>query len=237
MRILSYNIHKGIGGRDRLYRFERIIQVIGEENPDLICLQEVTRNGPRSPSHDQPHLLRESLQAAAFHFQMTVHYKRGGYGNLILSKWPILSVNQVSLHVNRKRPRGAQLVVVDTPEGNLRLINLHLGLAEKVRRWQAETLLLHPAFQEAKEIPTIIMGDFNDWRNNLASRLFEKHSFAQVTTPPKRFRSFPAFLPILSLDKAFFRGSISVTGAQIADNLLARQASDHLPLVVDFHLC
>ena len=35
MRVLSYNIHKGIGGRDRLYRIERIIRVIAEQEPDL----------------------------------------------------------------------------------------------------------------------------------------------------------------------------------------------------------
>ena len=35
MRMLSYNIHKGIGGRDRRYRLERIIRVIEDENPDL----------------------------------------------------------------------------------------------------------------------------------------------------------------------------------------------------------
>ena len=33
MRLLSYNIHKGIGGRDRRYRLERIIQVIEDEQP------------------------------------------------------------------------------------------------------------------------------------------------------------------------------------------------------------
>ena len=44
MRLLSYNIHKGIGGRDRRYRLERIIAVIEHENPDLICLQEVDQN-------------------------------------------------------------------------------------------------------------------------------------------------------------------------------------------------
>ena len=41
MRLLSYNIHKGIGGRDRRYDIQRVIEVIEEENPDLICLQEV----------------------------------------------------------------------------------------------------------------------------------------------------------------------------------------------------
>ena len=58
MRLLSYNIHKGIGGRDRRYRLERIIGVIEEENPDLICLQEVDRNVRRSRFDDQPRTAR-----------------------------------------------------------------------------------------------------------------------------------------------------------------------------------
>ena len=48
MRLLSYNIHKGIGGRDRRYRLARVIEVIEEENPDLLLLQEVSRDAPRS---------------------------------------------------------------------------------------------------------------------------------------------------------------------------------------------
>ena len=43
-------------------------------------------------------------------------------------------------------PRGAQLAVVDTPEGPLHLVNVHLGLSERERRWQAEQLLEHPDF-------------------------------------------------------------------------------------------
>ena len=35
MRLLSYNIHKGIGGRDRRYNLERICQVIEALKPDL----------------------------------------------------------------------------------------------------------------------------------------------------------------------------------------------------------
>src|SRR5262249_25614074 len=64
MRLLSYNIHKGIGGRDRKYRLGRIIAVVEEENPDLICLQEVDRHAPRSHYHDQPRLLADYFKAA-----------------------------------------------------------------------------------------------------------------------------------------------------------------------------
>jgi endonuclease/exonuclease/phosphatase family metal-dependent hydrolase len=59
VRVLSYNIHKGIGGRDRRYRLERIIAVIEEENPDFICLQEVDHNVRRTRHHNQPKLLAD----------------------------------------------------------------------------------------------------------------------------------------------------------------------------------
>jgi endonuclease/exonuclease/phosphatase family metal-dependent hydrolase len=43
-------------------------------------------------------------------------------------------------------------------------------------------------------------------------------------------------LPLGSLDKAFVRGNIALRHARIVHSPIARQASDHLPLVIDFHL-
>ena len=65
--------------------------------------------------------------------------------------------------------------------------------------------------------------------------MFKAHRFESVTAPPSRFRTFPAFLPVLALDKAFHRGVI-VRHVKVARTALAKRASDHLPLVVDFHL-
>ena len=76
MRLLTYNIHKGIGGRDRLYRLRRIIEVIENENPDLLCLQEVDRGVPRSRLHDQPKLLSEQFFSAGCTFQLNVRLKK-----------------------------------------------------------------------------------------------------------------------------------------------------------------
>ena len=235
MRLLSYNIHKGIGGRDRRYRLERICQVIEALKPDLICLQEVTRNARRTHYQDQPRLLARRFNARASFFQMNVHYRMGGYGNLLLSRWPFHLKHQVSLRLGQRKPRGVQLVIVDTPEGSLHLANWHLGLAERERHWQVQHLLHHPLFRESAHLPTLIVGDSNDWRNTLAHGPFAEFAFEQVTGPPSRFRSFPAFLSLLSLDKAFHRG-IVVRHAHVFHSSLARQASDHLPLVIDFHL-
>jgi endonuclease/exonuclease/phosphatase family metal-dependent hydrolase len=51
-----------------------------------------------------------------------------------------------------------------------------------------------------------------------------------------QFRSFPAWLPLGALDKAFVRGALAVRQARIVRTSLTRVASDHLPLVIDFHL-
>jgi len=234
VRVVSYNIHKGIGGRDRLYRIERVVSVIEQLEPDVVCLQEVDHNVRRSGFDDQPRLLAGRLNAIAHVYQTNVHLKSGGYGNLILSGWPLLSKHHISLRLNSKKPRGAQIVVVDSPQGPVRLVNWHLGLSERERAWQVNHLLGHTLFHETNELPTLIIGDFNDWRNRLKGIPFAEHGFEQITHPPSRFRSFPAYLPLGSLDKAFYRGGLQIKRAFIAHSPLARRASDHLPLVVDF---
>lgn len=236
MRLLTYNIHKGIGGSDRRYSLERIIDVIEAENPDLICLQEVDRHVRRSGRHDQPQRLVDAFKPAGRLFQLNVKIKEGGYGNLLLSRWPIRTRHQVSLRLSRKKPRGAQMAVVNTPEGPLHLVNWHLGLAESERHWQVEHLLTHHLFRESSHLPTIIAGDTNDWRETLAKGPFDRHGFVQATHPRSRFRTFPAYLAVGALDKAFVRGEVHVRRAHVVRSTLARKASDHLPLVLDFHI-
>ena len=236
MRLLSYNIHKGIGGRDRRYDLERIFAVIQAEHPDIICLQEVDRNVARSRHDHQPQLFRERFAPAAQLFQFNVAVQTGGYGNLLLSRWPMAAHHQVSLTLRSYKSRGAQLAVITTPRGPLQVVNWHLGLRERERHWQVRRLLEHHLFRRAGEIPAMITGDFNDWRNTLHRGPFAIHGFRQVTSPISRFRSFPAYMPLGSLDKAFVRGPIVIEQARIARPRPALDASDHLPLVIDFDL-
>lgn len=236
MRLLSYNIHKGIGGRDRRYRLERIIRVIAHEAPDLVCLQEVDHNVRRTRHDDQAHRLAEALQFDHRVFQMNHRLKEGGYGNLILSRWPFVERHHISLKLGWRKTRGAQIVHVATPSGTLHLVNWHLGLAERERHWQVHHLLDHHLFRDAAQLPTLVAGDTNDWRQTLAHGPFARHGFHQVTAPPSRFRSFPAYIAVGALDKVYARGPLHVEHAKVAHSKLARDASDHLPVVVDFRL-
>jgi endonuclease/exonuclease/phosphatase family metal-dependent hydrolase len=193
MRLLSWNIHKGIGGRDRRYSLARIIDCIEAENPDLVCLQEVDRLVRRSRFDDQPRLLAGYFRCHSV-FQPNVHVGDGTYGNLVLSRWPVQSRHRVTLRLGSRKSRGAQLILVDTPEGPLHLVNTHLGLAEHERHWQITRLLGHMLFRAADRLPTVIVGDFNDWRNTLSEGLLAASGFSQVTSPVSRFRSFPCGL-------------------------------------------
>jgi endonuclease/exonuclease/phosphatase family metal-dependent hydrolase len=235
MRLLTYNIHKSVGGLDRRYRPERVLDVIAAEQPDLICLQEVEAYTAGKKSTDHPPRVAERLGAVDWMYQADVSCRRGGYGNLVLSRWPFREREQVSLSVARRLPRGAQLVVVDTPSGPLRLVNWHLGLREQERRWQAGRLLEHDALRNG-ELPIVVAGDCNDWRNTLERHVFAARQFVQATAPARRFRSFPAFLALTALDKVFYRGPLAMSMVRVVRHPLARRASDHLPLVVDFDL-
>ena len=140
MKLMTYNIHKGIGG-DRRYRLERVAAVIAAEGPDLVCLQEVDRNARRSHHDDQPAMLADRLRAETWLYQLNAPHGDGGYGNLLLSRWPIRDGRTLSLHYRQRMPRRAQLAVVETPEGPLHVVHVHFGLSERERRWQAALLL------------------------------------------------------------------------------------------------
>ena len=236
MRLMSYNIHKGIGGRDRLYRPERIIEAIRHERPDIVCLQEVDRNVKRSGFDDQPDLLARELQFEHQAYQFNHRVAKGGYGNLVLSRYPIVRRHNLSLRFKGRKNRRAQLVVIEIDNGPVRLINWHLGLSEKERHWQVEKLLQTDRYNSYADMPTVVAGDCNDWRNTLYRGALARHELDQVTAPPSRFRSFPAYMPVGALDKAFCCNRVIIERAHVVKSQLTARASDHLPLVIDLKL-
>lgn len=236
IRLLTYNIHKAIGGRDRRCRIDRTIAVIAEQKPDIVCLQEVTRNARRTQCQHQPRLLAEALQMPQVLYQMNVHYRQGGYGNLLLCRWEVVSQQALCLRQRQRKPRGAQLAVVNSPQGELTVINWHLGLSDRERLWQAQRLLACDGLPCDRGLPVLVAGDTNDWRGRLAKGPLAAHGFRELTSPATRFRTFPAWLPAGALDKCYARGPIYVHDVRRVVSPQSRVASDHLPLVVDFEI-
>jgi endonuclease/exonuclease/phosphatase family metal-dependent hydrolase len=236
MRVMTYNIHRAVGPRDGKYDPQRVIDVIEAHNPDIVCLQEVAHKTKQVRHDDQPTMFREALHFEHVVFQGNRHLKEGVWGNMLLSRWPISRSHRISLTWQWRKARGAILAVIDTPEGSLHLVNWHLGLSARERLWQTRHLLQHPLYREAGDLPTLIVGDSNDWRNRLWIEIFAARKFEMHTRPVSRFRTYPSRFPIGSLDKVFCCGTIGVKACTVVHDKFARAASDHLPLLVDMHL-
>ena len=68
-RIVTYNIHKGIGGLDRRYRPERIIETLTRYQPDIVLMQEVDCMVPRSNCDNQVELFAD-VEARQVHVRV-----------------------------------------------------------------------------------------------------------------------------------------------------------------------
>ncbi len=234
IRILSWNIHKGVGGVDRRYDLGRVLEVIAHYAPDVMLLQEVAQGMPALNGEDQVQRLSEhSGFHAAFHPEH--QFRRGGYGNLILSRWPLTDVQRVDLKVGWRKQRGVVLarahVTIGTHHRSLLLANMHLGLAGSERALQLQRFFESKPFGGVHhQTPLVVGGDLNDLWGTLGPRFFEPLGFARAGGLRA---TFPAAMPLRPLDGIFYRGDLHLTYADLGRTGGARAASDHLPLYAD----
>jgi endonuclease/exonuclease/phosphatase family metal-dependent hydrolase len=242
VRLLTWNIHKGIGGVDRRYAPGRIAAVLRHYDADVVLLQEVDDGVPRSGRDRQVEVLGDVLGYAQRAYAPNVRLKRGCYGNALLSRFPIVRHSNIDLSLPMKKRRGALLVVLDAHvDGHrytLHVVNLHLGLSGVERRWQVRRLLRSSAMTALdRSSRVVVAGDMNDWSGILAGGLLRRVGFTCVTGVGVRAsRTFPAWSPLGPLDRVFVRGGLRCEHHFTARLDLARQASDHLPVIADLLL-
>jgi endonuclease/exonuclease/phosphatase family metal-dependent hydrolase len=63
LKVMTFNIQHGIDGSDK-YNLQRAIDTIAKIQPDLVALQEVTRNHPYYNCDDQPAKIADGLKMA-----------------------------------------------------------------------------------------------------------------------------------------------------------------------------
>jgi endonuclease/exonuclease/phosphatase family metal-dependent hydrolase len=238
IRLVTYNIHKGIGGVDRRYRPRRIVEAIARLEPDIVLMQEVDYMVPRSKAHNQVDMFADAMALYHRAFQRNVVVKRGHYGNAILSRFPLSDVQHLDLTIPLKKRRQALLahctLHTDGHRRRMLLVNIHLGLAGFERRKQLAKIFECEVVRHSRHrTPLIIAGDYNDVWGTLGKRVMEPAGFHSAG---KRILTFPAALPARPLDHVFYRGEIQAVHAFASRSDVARAASDHLPFVVDFRL-
>lgn len=241
LKILSYNIHKGftIGNRD--FILEQIRLALRETDADILFLQEVLGDHSKNKIPDWQTAIQFEYLADTiwphFAYGKNAVYTEGHHGNAILSKFPIIEWQNHSISTNRFEHRGLLKTKVMIPaiEKEILLCNTHLDLTQKGRDLQTDMIVKHMVTE--KDCPWVLVGDFNDWNKKISPRIEKELGAREVfkAIHGKYPRTFPSFLPTLSLDRIFIHNLTPVTAIALTDTHW-KNLSDHLPLYVEIDL-
>jgi endonuclease/exonuclease/phosphatase family metal-dependent hydrolase len=210
---------------DRHCRPSRIAEVLRELDCHVLALQEVDNRPGAGQDSMQLDYLSNELQMACIPGLRIVRHT-GEYGNAVLTRLPIVSVQRHDLSYSRYEPRGALDVVLELAGKQLRIIATHLGLRRAERRSQWQRLLPFIAAAES-HLPLVILGDMNEWYRS-SQTLREVHRLLGEAPAPV---AFPSCAPCLSLTRIWVRPRRALQTIVAHRSATARRASDHLPLL------
>lgn len=222
LRIVSWNVHSCVG-TDSRFSPQRVATALREAAPDIVGLQEIGWHHRGDPDIDQFDYLARALGMQVARALIKDH-AGGHYGLAVLTRLPLLSARALDLRVGRREPRLAQLAVVETPQGPLRIVVAHLGLDPWERRRQAQALV--QALAAEAPLPTILMGDLNEFHSGSAMVRILHAALPRHAGP----RSFPSAMPSLRLDRFFASADLHLDRPHAIRTPITKVASDHLPI-------
>jgi endonuclease/exonuclease/phosphatase family metal-dependent hydrolase len=225
LRVMAYNIHHG-AGMDQILDLERIAGLINSVRPDMVTLQEVDSVVARTGGVDQAgELARMTGMQPVFGRFMA--YQGGAYGMAVLSRWPIVTSENIRLP-DGLEPRTSVSATVSAPSGQtMRLVGIHFYESESERLAQATALQSH---LDADPVPTILAGDFNSIPNSKVIDFMEA-GWSILDKGEDRL-TFSSFAPDREIDFMMFRppGYFQVVHHDVLDEPVI---SDHRPVVAD----
>lgn len=218
---------------DRLVRPLRVAEVLRSVNADIVALQEVVGAGPRGGSH-----IEEIGAALGMGWVMASTRELRGhqFGNVVLSRFPIVQHCEHDLSYRSCEERCMQRVDVDVNGRTLHVYNVHLGTAILERRHQAQRVA---AIVSNRTItgPKIVLGDFNEWMRGLTTTLLSSRlKSVDLQQYMRRRRHYPGLFPFLHLDHIYYDGALEIDNIEVLRNRLSLVASDHLPLIADVRI-
>jgi endonuclease/exonuclease/phosphatase family metal-dependent hydrolase len=240
-RIVTYNVHRCVG-TDRRLDVGRVAAVLAALQPDIVALQELDVGRRRTNYADQAHEIAERLQMVS-HFHAALQVEEERYGDAILTAYPekLVKTGPLPGHpgIRSLEPRGALWVEVEIEGKPVQIINTHLGLVPREQQIQAAHLA-GTSWMEHPDCgwPCIVLGDFNATATSVVYRTLTSRlqPARRIAKRKSASATFPSPLPVLKIDHVFVSPGIEVADIFSPLDPLTKQASDHLPLVMDFEV-
>lgn len=243
--VATYNIHKGFSQLKQRVMIHELRERLRGLGADIVFLQEVSHTHDRHASRyrEWPGRPQHEFIADAFWREVAYGrnavYRHGNHGNALLSRFPMLSQENLDISAHLFESRGLLHCVIALGDDRTRLhcMNVHLGLFERGRQRQIHALVNRIEATVPRSAPLIIAGDFNDWRSKgdrtLTDALNLVEVFEEFTGRPAR--TYPSLLPVFRLDRIYARG-LDVVDAKIHYVTAGARMSDHAALAATFAL-
>ncbi len=239
LRVMTINMHKGVSPLHRHATIYELRQRMRHHHPDLLFLQELqqehrgrVRRFGQWPANELTHFLSEDFWHD-WHYGKNVEYPDGHHGNAILSKKPLHKGQNYDISAYRFEKRGLLHSVMQLDGIPIHCFCVHLALFEKGRERQLSEII-HYIDSLAESGPTIVAGDFNDWRNRASAPMQAAgfiEVFEQLTGAPAK--TFPSIKPILPMDRIYVRG-LKIHSVEILHEWL--KLSDHLGIAAELEI-
>jgi endonuclease/exonuclease/phosphatase family metal-dependent hydrolase len=231
LRVMTYNIHVGVG-MDKKLDLQRIADVINGEHPDLVGLQEVDRGVKRTEGKDEIVELAR-MTSMNYAFAHNLDFQGGAYGVAILSRFPIENIDHRKFENLREAERRGMIRVEVKVAGQIiHFVTTHLDYQYADGRLFETTQLLK--FLENVKGPLIVVGDFNDEPTGEAYKLMATKFLDGWSVAKDAGLSYPADKPSKRIDYIFTRQADRIKTKKAW--LLTTLASDHLPVVADLEI-
>ncbi|MDH5612146.1 MAG: endonuclease/exonuclease/phosphatase family protein [Gammaproteobacteria bacterium] len=245
IKVLTYNIHKGFSASNLRFILHDIKSSLRNIDADVVFLQEIhgERNISKNrfddwPNNSQFEFLADEVWPHHAYGKNAI-YKSGDHGNAILSKHPFIEWENIDVAIMKSASRSLLhgTIQIASTEKKIHIICVHLGLFERERERQVATLSNRISSHVPDDEPLIIAGDFNDWRGRAEYYLhhdlgvFEAFKLSHGCYA----RTFPAWFPLLSMDRIYFRG-LKLVDCSYLHGQPWRRLSDHTPLLAEFSL-
>ncbi|WP_049867261.1 endonuclease/exonuclease/phosphatase family protein [Paenibacillus sp. D9] len=232
IRFMTYNIQHGMG-MDASIDIERTAAVIADAGPDVVFLQEVDRFVSRSGGADQIKRLAELTGLPHAEFGRSIDLDGGEYGNGILSRYPLRRL--ALLELPGEEPRSALVCRAELssdPEARqeLHLIATHLDYGSE--RCQLDSALsIRQASKLWRGAPAVLGGDFNAMPGSSVLQELQNGEW-RAAPGGLGIPTYPSTKPLCQIDYLLLNHSAR-WGETSVQAWTEREASDHLPLIMD----
>ena len=233
MKIMTFNTLHCLNYLENKIDFPLFAKTIKESDADVIGLNEIRDKGEDPDYEAQMSILSELSGYENYYFARAiyVHGKKNPYGNGLLSKKKILSVENIPIPDPEGRVAGkryeTRCILKARLEGGVTVLVTHFGLNPDEMVNAVSTVM-----ENLEDEKCILMGDFNMTPDNkiLAPIQNKMKDTASLFTEPKA--SFPSDKPEIKIDYIFVSPDVEVISA----NIPALVVSDHLPHVAEIKI-